>query len=293
MSDSVIEKLVDDDFGISSTSVRWARSEQHSSLVVDKERNLVYFNARGLVLDPLNYLMKIRGMPFKEARTYLKALNFEDTYVYTINSTTKEAVVVYPKLVEIFQENGLHERTYWYDRGFTDETIDRFQLGYYDGWYLVPIFVDGTFRTFQKRRDLPKKEIKNWYKGLSGLLYNADLLRLVDTVFIAEGPCDAIALSQLGLPAISQNGGSEYWSDSWFYKFNNVKTIYILYDDDQAGDFGAKMVAKKLGEYKCHIYNFWGMGEKGYDCVDWLKEKRTKEELLGVISEKSKRPFEY
>src|SRR5690606_9422114 len=117
---------------------------------------------------------------------------------------------VLPKLVEVFWHNGKLEgnRDYWYHRGFTDQTIDRFQLGWYDGWSTLPIFMDGAFRNFQIRRDIPEKRIKNWYSGVGPLLFNSDILKVSSEVVITEGPTSAIRLVQEGIPCLSHTGGA-------------------------------------------------------------------------------------
>lgn len=291
MIDTILERLVEEDFGIASSTLRWSKSEDHSSLVVDKEKNLFYWNSRGIVGGPLDYLMKVRGMPFKEAKSYLKHLGYGDTVIYTINEHDKEDVIVYPKLVSAFWENGKENRTYWYDRKFTDITIDRFQLGYYDGWYTIPLFMNNVLRNFQKRRDVPKKEIKNWYRGVGPVLFQDEVLRYTDKVYLTEGPTDAIALLQQGIPAVSQTGGSENWQNDWFPNFVTQKEIFIVYDNDPAGVNGAKVVSKKLGIYRSRIYTFDNM-DKGYDPVDFFRDGGTKEEFLTLIDEKAKYIYE-
>ncbi len=69
--------------------------------------------------------------------------------------------VPYEKLVEILWREGKNEREYWYKRTLKDTTIDRWRLGYFDGWYLIPLYLDGIFINFQCRRDEPEKRIKS------------------------------------------------------------------------------------------------------------------------------------
>lgn len=291
MSDTILERLVEEDFGLSHSTARWSKAGDHDSLVVDKDKNLFYWNSKNIIGGPLDYLMKVRGMPFKEAKNFLKHLGYGDTVIYTIKENEKEDIVVYPKLVTAFWENGKDNREYWYNRKFTDLTIDRFQLGYNNEWYTIPVFMDNVLRNFQIRRDKPNKQIKNWYRHVGPLLFQDEVLKYTDKVYLTEGPTDAIALLQQGIPAVSQTAGSENFTNDWFPYFVTQKEIFIVFDNDSAGKFGAKKVAEKLGIYRCRLYNFDDM-DKGYDPVDFFRDGGTKEEFLSLVDEKAKHTYE-
>jgi DNA primase len=284
--------LIEEDYGISGQG-RWWRSDMHSSLVLDYEKGIYYFNTKMFAGGPLDYLIKIRKMGFAQAKEYLKMRGFSDTIVLAIHP--EHDVIVYPKLADAFWENSLEEqeitRQYWYTRKITDETIDRFHLGYYNGWYTIPIYQDDTLRQIQLRRDLPKKEILRWYKDTPSLLVNSSILRFVDKIFIVEGPNDWLSMAQQGLPAVCSDTGAETWLDEWFYRFIKCKEIYILLDNDSAGDLGSSNIAKKLGETRCKIYNFWEF-DKGFSPAYFFRYGNTKEDLLEIVRKKSKYVFE-
>lgn len=277
-----IEKLIEQDYGIEYSSERWGRSTEHSSLVIDKEKKLYFWNSKGLAGDALHYLMNIRKMPFEDAKEYLKSQNYTDTYVYTIRPDHEEDIIVYPKLADSFYDYGKDHREYWYTRKFTDQTIDLFRLGWYDDWYTIPISMDGVFRQIQKRRDLPKKEVSKWYKSVPALLFNSDVLRITDTIFIVEGPNDVISLTQQGFPSTCSDSGSETWLEDWFSKFAHCKTIYLCFDNDRAGQIGSMKVAKELGIYRSKIYNFDGF-DKGYSPAYFFRDGGTKEQFLDLL----------
>jgi DNA primase len=287
---SLVAKLVDEDFGISGHG-RWYRSDDHSSLVVDDERGLFFYNAENISGDAVTYLLKVRGWDFKNAINFAKQFKgYKATYTYTVEYD-KSDVVVYPKLVDTFWAEGRENRDYWYNRGLTDETVNRFKLGHHDGWFLIPFFIDSAFRNFQMRREIPDKRIKSWYKGVGPLLFNSDLLKVADKVIITEGPVDAILLNQNGIPAVSHNGGAENWLYEWFEYFIYAKEIIIVYDNDKPGMIGAKKVAKNLGIYRCKLYNFAGYEDK-YDVVDFFRDGGTKDEFERIVKDESKYLFE-
>lgn len=287
----ILEILIEEDFGLKgNNSSRYGKGVEHDSLVIDKEKGIFFWNSQGIVGDPFVYLTKVRNYSFQQAREYLNKFQYVGTHVYTIN-TGKDDIIVYPKLVDVFHDLGKdsEKRKYLYDRGITDNTIDLFQIGWYNGYITIPFFDEGTFRNFQMRMDNPKK-IRSYYKGLGPLMFNSSILKLTNEIYITEGPVDALALIQNGLPAISTNSGGLVISE-WFWKFSRQKQIYLLFDADDAGLKDARNVSNILGVNRCKIYCFWGE-DKGYDPVDFYRDGRTTNELKKLIEKESKYLFE-
>ena len=230
-------------------------------------------------------------MSVSDAVEYLKMFDgvVDEGAVYTRKE--EDAPVVYDKLVDILWTNGKTNREYWYKRLLTDATIDRFKLGFYDGWYTIPFFYDGKLMNFQKRRDEPKKRICAWYRGLGPLLFNKDIMSITSKIIVTEGLVDAILLNQLGLPAISKIGGASTWNDDWLKFFDKQETVYLVFDNDPAGIEGAKRISAKIGEYKCKVYTFDGYDDK-YDIIDYFRDGGTVEEFKELVFENSKYSFE-
>lgn len=270
--------LVDEDFGVVTRSTsKWARSFEHDSLVIDKTKGLFFWNSEDLKGGPLEYLIKVRGLDYNEA---IKIINSTPISTKVYLEKTNENIVPYEPLVELFWSSGRKVRDYWYKRLLTDETIDRFRLGYHDGWFTVPLFVNGKFENFQLRRDVPEKKILPWYRK-KAVLFNSSILNIVDTVFITEGTVDAILLNQLGYPAISTTLGAN-WYDVWFIKFLKQKEIYYIADNDKPGIKMASKVAKNLGTSRVKIITFDGFKDK-YDTIDFFRDGHTKEEFNELI----------
>jgi DNA primase len=290
MSNDILARLIEEEFGLEGNG-RWFRSKEHSSLVLDRERDIFFFNKIGVVGDSLIYLTKIRGMGFQEAKDYLKTLNYSGTFVYSIRGKeSREDVVVYPYLVEVFWQDGKNKRDYMYRRGITDETLDRFQVGFFNNWTMIPFFEDGTFRNFQMRRDEPSKCFRSYYKT-GDLLFNSDIMKLTNKVYITEGPVDALSLVQNGLPAISTSAGGAFLPE-WYNKFVDQKEIVILGDNDVAGENEAKRTAKLLGETRCKIYTFQDFNQEGFDPVNFFQDGNTKDQLLELIERNGKYVYE-
>lgn len=187
-------------------------------------------------------------------------------------------------------ENGKDNRNYWYKRCLTDDTIDRYKLGFYDGWNLVPIFEAGEFVNFQCRRDEPERKMKYWYRTGKVYLYNEGVLPFTKTVYITEGLVDAILLNQEGFTAVAAAGVNS-WKNEWYPKFSRIENIYYLEDNDAAGRVGARLVAKSLGLGKVKIVSFTGRKEK-YDTGDFFKDGGTKEDFKEYVEKNSNYLFQ-
>lgn len=271
---SLLEQLVKEDYGYKEGS-RWGHSEEHDSLVIDAEKLRWFWNSKGIHGNTFDYLTKVRGYSDDQAKDFLKAHKFS---ISVSVSEEENTPTPYEALVDYLWIEGKKNRDYWYRRCLTDETIDRYRLGYFDEWYSIPVYMNGEFRNFQLRRDIPEKKIRPWYRGVGPLIYNSAILKFVDRIFITEGPVDAILLNQLGYPAISHTGGANGWRDEWFIYFTSINNIVYIADNDKAGVAGAGMVAKSLGEGRVKILKFSDKPEK-YDAMDFFRDGNTVEEF--------------
>lgn len=287
----ILQTLIDEDFGYKKEGNNWGRAEAHSSLVVDETKQRWYWNSEGKGGNAFDYLIQVRGMEKKKAR---ELLAIREKIIFSVPSEDETLPYQpYEKLVDTFWKLGKSEREYWYHRKITDRTIDRYRLGSFDGWSLIPLYRNDRFVNFQCRRDLPEKRIKLWYRDpeWKHVLINQELLNLVDTIFITESPTDAILLTQEGIPAISQSGGSGHWNQAWYALFSRVNNIYYITDNDDAGRRAACKVAMSLGEGRTHIYQFEGKKAK-YDAGDYFKEGGNAKEFKQMVVSESKFLFE-
>jgi twinkle protein len=276
---------------------RYIRTAEHDSLVLDRDEQVFYWNSRELYGKAIDWLIKVRGMGFSEAKKFLgKDYNIETPVVYKdYKDIENKPVVAFSPLVDVFHGNYLNVASpddYWHKvRGYTDETISNFKLGIHkENIYTIPIFVDGEFANFQCRLAEPKR-IWSWYKGIGPVSFNFSILKLTDWVVLTEGPVDAIMLRQWGIPAASQTGAAGYWNGSWINYFKKIRLIYVVYDNDDAGNGGAKNVAENLGLHRTKNYNMWDFEGK-FDVTDYFKNGGSKEEFLNLLENKSKFAFE-
>lgn len=95
-------------------------------------------------------------------------------------------------------------------------------------------------------------------------------------VFIVEGEKCVDPLLQMGLPAITSQGGCQAARKADWSALDGVETVYFLPDNDQAGskyvsDVAACLEAKKLGR-KMLLVELNGLPESG-DIVDWIQAR--------------------
>lgn len=288
----ILQDLISEDFGYIKEGQNWGRAEKHSSLVVNEEAQRWYWNSENKGGDALAYLILIRGYDKKKALEMLDIRQkISSGYVPAIKE--QRYFTPYEKMVNAFWKAGQTEREYWYHRKLTDRTIDRHRLGFYDGWYFMPLYINDRFVNFQCRRDKPEKKIRLWYKEANWkpVLINADILNLVDKVFITEGTVDALLLNQEGVPAVAQTAGAVYWSPYWYPYFSRVKEIYYVADNDDAGRKAAARVAQALGEDRTRIFQF-DIDKKKYDTVDFFRDGGTAKEFRQLVEGNSKYLFE-
>ena len=133
------------------------------------------------------------------------------------------------------------------ERGLTDETIRRYQLGYAGDGIRYPILVYGQLcdvRTYQPDGQ-PKMRSR---KGASPLLFPFDewVADARDTLLCA-GENDTLIARQSGYNALCVTGGEGTFPDVFLHLFKG-RTVNICYDMDAAGISASKTVAFKLAQ---------------------------------------------
>ena len=139
-------------------------------------------------------------------------------------------------------------------RGFNKTSIDHFKLGmvYEMGknWLVIPYFECGMVVDI-KYRTLETKEFRKEVGG-KPVLYNIDSLDVNKPLLVVEGEMDCIACWTKGIRNVVSvpNGASSvpYEYRDFMRKF---PTIYVCFDSDEAGQYGAMSFASKIGYDKC------------------------------------------
>ena len=203
------------------------------------------------------------------------------------------------------------DKTYLLDRGITEESIDREQLGSADEALtelLLSKFTKDVCIAAGVLRDDPEGAILHFqhhiiipirrggrivsligrttdnsrgpkYLLLPGSrdhMYGEDSL-INTTIAVVEGPFDAITLNQAGCPAVALIGTSLKQSD--VCKFESCSRIYICLDGDEPGRAASVKVADQIGD-AARIVDIPG----GQDPNEYI-QTHSIEEWDGLVSE--------
>jgi 5S rRNA maturation endonuclease (ribonuclease M5) len=182
-------------------------------------------------------------------------------------------------------------------RGINQDSIDKFKLGLYQNnctkWLTIPHYQGDSLLNIKFRSLPPAEKTFRRIPDCKSILFNIDSLNGHDEVFICEGELDAISLIQQGIEnAIGATNGCGSFDPEWVDQLKDLKKIYIVFDSDEAGQKGARSLAKRLGYNRCYnielspgqdVNYFFS---NGHDIFDFQKlvRKAYKFDLPGVIS---------
>ena len=142
-------------------------------------------------------------------------------------------------------------------RGLTPETIAAFRIAEQtrgDKTYAVfPYLRDGELVNVKYRNIAEKKDMRQ-EGGAEPCLFGWHLIDpKARTVAITEGEIDAMTLHQCGIPALSVNAGAgnHQWLENDWERLERFDEILVFFDNDTAGEEGAKEVIRRLGMERC------------------------------------------
>lgn len=141
-------------------------------------------------------------------------------------------------------------------RGISRDSVRRFKLGLRvrngNHWLCIPILYGGEWANIKYRSLPPAEKAFEREYGCRSVLFNGSAAARHGEVILAEGEFDAITLLQHGFEnVIGTTGGAGSFDASWVDELRQCKKIYLCYDADEAGQKGARAVAKRLGYNRC------------------------------------------
>jgi len=197
------------------------------------------------------------------------------------------------------------------DRGYTREAIIKCQLGLTKNYFLslektvkslvIPYFKKGKL-IYAKYRSLPP-EPKAFDNTSSGLwMYNMDVLSTgIQELVMVEGEPDAIATMSIGFDSVIGIPGAKTGKADWLGKIDQIKIVYVLFDNDKAGKEAAENWATRIGLDKVRnvvLPTFINAdGKQGKDINDFLlwrkragaPKEEIKEDFLNLL--RTAKPF--
>ena len=212
---------------------------------------------KGTVLNLIAHCLKLT---YEEAFKWLT----KNQCIYISENTTIDLAVVFKEQINhrptldpivLNQYSSIHP--FVTKRGFDKDVLIKFNIGY-DPKYnaiTIPMWdLKGNLRYIKRRFINPRDD--NKYFNESNV-YKRDILYLlhfikkagIRDIFLVEGEFDALAMYQMGLPAVA-TGTSKITSEQIKALLNaSILNITVLYDSDKWGVIGSEKVAKKLNDH--------------------------------------------
>jgi archaellum biogenesis ATPase FlaH len=145
-------------------------------------------------------------------------------------------------------------------RKFTDDTIKTWGLGCAlvrgEPWLTIPLRDEAERVVNVRFRSVPPA--KKTYRVCPGRplpLFGSHLLGndLGGSVVVTEGELDVVALWQYGatVSVVSGTAGAGAWKDEWLDQLEPYGSFTLCYDNDDAGEAGARSFAEKMGLDRC------------------------------------------
>jgi DnaB helicase-like protein/Toprim domain-containing protein len=164
-------------------------------------------------------------------------------------------------------------------RGWDSDIIKQMKIGMMNryirdesrevGCFTYPYFINGK-PSFVKFRTLPGEK-KN-FSGLSGHdapLYNQDVVKKgIEYLVCCEGEADTISVLSIGETNVVGVPGASTKKAVWADLLNFPGKMYLLFDNDEDGQAGAKEFAKRFGEDR-----FWNVVIPEFDLVEPTEDK--------------------
>ncbi len=148
----------------------------------------------------------------------------------------------------------INEKVYkWFEkRKISEETVKQFKIGLSPSGKEIMFLYHKTGKlTNVKYRSMDEK---NFYKekDCKSVLWNQDNIK-DNKLYITEGECDAMALYEYGIKAVSIPSGVNdlTWIEHDWKFLERFKEIYLLMDNDTSGQSIIENLVNRLGKWRC------------------------------------------
>jgi DNA primase len=188
--------------------------------------------------------------------------------------------------------HGLPDRIRHYlieERSLTDEVIDAYLLGWNGSRITIPIFDrDNNLAFFKLAKDPEDRNGSPKMLAPSGSraeLYGWErVLARPDTIVICEGEFDRLVLESRHIAAVTSTAGAATFLAAWAIEFSGIRDVSIVFDNDAAGQTGARRVASLVPQARiAHLPQEVGQGG---DVTDYfVRLKKSPEDFLALLAE--------
>lgn len=181
-------------------------------------------------------------------------------------------------------------------RGITDDTLDRFLIGWDGDRVTVPIYDEFNelvnIRRYKWNSYEDNTKMTNYVDEVENAYGEARIFgaeHLYDdeckSIVWCEGEWDCIIAEQNGIPTCTATAGANNFKTEWLRALKRKKRIYICYDNDEAGKKATDFLISQLrGHVELYVVNWpkdWY--DKG-DITDiFVKDGYDKEKFLALF----------
>lgn len=167
--------------------------------------------------------------------------NVEDMLAELVKEFTTPERFLYPeRWLDQFDAAGVHP--YWLGRGLSEGVVEAFRLGYdfESGRATYPLRtpsggVVGVVKRATDDTQFPKYQYPGNAKVSETLFGYYKVRRGVRDVVLTEGALDALAMWDVGLPAVAQMGARLSRTQTELLRGLGLRSLTIAYDQDHAG----------------------------------------------------------
>jgi hypothetical protein len=170
-----------------------------------------------------------------------------------------------PSKIDVFIEN-LHNNKEAQDyllkeRGFTQETIDHFKLGYEPdkNAISIPIYKEGELINVKYRflepkdiRYVSEKNAETWLYNDAGLV----AAKKNGGVLVVEGEFDAMSAWQAGVENVVSTASGKDSYGVWIALMDEIPRVYVAFDNDEGGKASGRKFADRIGVNKSYEFNY-------------------------------------
>ncbi len=294
--------------------------EKTPSFSVNPEGQYFHCFGCGVSGDVLEFLQRHEGKTFMEALSELSqqaGLSLPNLTQEDRDRIKEDRAIenILTETAQFYHKNLTPEAKAYLiqERGFTEETISHFQIGYARGGLKKHLIdkqklpaelcveagvlkkkEDGSLRDYFYNRvifpNLKRGRVVHFsgrsfsgqepkYLHLPGkirYLYNEDAL-FNKEVYIVEGIPDCLSAVQTGYPTVAILGTSSF-KPEYVPRFSHCETVYICLDGDKAGQEGSLRIGELIGE-RARVIAL----PDGLDLNDYLKD-HTKEDFAALAT---------
>lgn len=146
-------------------------------------------------------------------------------------------------------------KDYLRNRGFEEETIAYFRLGYDEGKKAIsiPIYKNGELVNIKYRILNPTDNKYTSERGAETWVYHEDGFDIGEKkggVLIVEGEFDCMMAWQNGFTNVVSPASGKDSFGVWLERLDNIPKVYIAYDNDTGGKESAYKMAERIGVAK-------------------------------------------